>query len=53
MPRAVHHRAVTVKGPPAKPQYPFLGSDGGGSLVAHRHIMQPDAWHRKKFLLIW
>jgi hypothetical protein len=48
-----HHSAVEVKGPPAKPQYPLRGSDGGGSLVSHRHIMQPDAWHRKKFRLIW
>ncbi len=55
---AVHHCAVNAKGVPAKPQYPLrgsaggdplLGSDGGGSLVSHRHIMQPDPWHRKKF----
>src|SRR6266849_1993100 len=50
---AVHHCAVNAKGGPAKPQYPLLGSDGGGSLVSHRHIMQPDPWHRKKFPLIW
>jgi hypothetical protein len=50
---AVHHCAVNVNGVPAKPQYPLRGSDGGGSLVSHRHIMQPDPWHRKKCPLIW
>ena len=40
--RAVHHCAVNAKGVPAKPQYPLVGSDEGGSLVSHRHIMQPD-----------
>src|SRR5229473_2519728 len=42
-----------VKGVPAKPQYPLRGSDGRGSLVSHRHIMQPDPWHLKKCPLIW
>jgi hypothetical protein len=52
--RAVLHCAVNVKGVPAKPQYPLRGSDrGGASLVSHRHIMQPDPWHRKKCPLIW
>jgi hypothetical protein len=60
--RGTHHCAVNVKGVPAKPQYPLRGSDGGdplrgssdggGSLVSHRHIMQPDPWHRKKCPLI-
>ena len=64
--RAVHHCAVNVKGVPAKPQYPLRDADGdpldadplrgssggGGSLVSHRHIMQPDPWHRKKCPLI-
>jgi hypothetical protein len=39
---------VSVNGVPAKPQYPLRGSDGRGSLVSHRHIMQPPPWHRKK-----
>jgi hypothetical protein len=51
--RAVHHCAVNMKGVPAKPQYPLRGSDAGGSLVSHRHIMQPAPWHRKKCPLIW
>jgi hypothetical protein len=44
--RSTHHCAVNVKGEPAKPQYPLRGSDGRGSLGSHRHIMQPDPWHR-------
>ena len=51
--RAIHHCEVNVKGVPAKPQYPLRGSDGRGSLVSQRHIMQPDPWHRKKCPLIW
>jgi hypothetical protein len=59
--RAAHHGAMNVKGVPAKPQYPlrdsdgddpFRGSEAGASLVSHRHIMQPDPWHRKKCPLI-
>src|SRR5229473_1839150 len=46
-------RRHCVKGVPAKPQYPLRVSDGRGSLVSHRHIMQPDPWHRKKCPLIW
>src|SRR5690242_6604626 len=48
--------AVNVKGAPAKPQYPLRGSvddDGGGSLLSHRHIMQPAPWQRKKCPRIW
>src|SRR5258705_13340006 len=51
--RRTHHCSVKVKGAPAKPQYPLRGSDGRGFLVSHRHIMQPDPWHRKKCPLIW
>ena len=51
--RRTHHCSVKVKGAPARPQYPLRGSDGRGFLVSHRHIMQPDPWHRKKCPLIW
>jgi len=51
--RAIDHCAVNMKGVPAKPQYPLRGSDGDGSLVSHRHIMQPAPWHRKKCPRIW
>jgi len=47
-----NHGAVSVKGAPARPQYPLRGSEGDGSLFSHRHIMQPAPWHRKKCPLI-
>jgi hypothetical protein len=37
-------------GAPAKPQYPLRCSAWAGrSRVSHRHIMQPDPWHRKNW----
>jgi hypothetical protein len=48
--RAIHH-CCAVKGLPARPQYPMRGARG--SLLSQRHIMQPEPWHRKKWLLIW
>ena len=47
---------ANAHGAPASPQYPLRCSgSAGGSRVSHRHIMQPDPWHRKKWprIMLW